>query len=242
MSRPLRIAAADDERSMREYLRDLLPRLGHQVVLAEGGRQLIELCRVSAPDLVITDIKLGDMDGLDAAAEINRERAVPVVIISAHHDPEMRARVRGEHIMGYLVKPVKQADLETAIDMAVMRFEHCQTLRREAAELRQSLEDRKIIERAKGVVMRRTGANEEESFRRLRKLSSNQNRKLIDVARSVMAAEEVFAELEKDASLGGRPGHEGHNNRFVPRRPFRPAGDGPESPNAGGQPAPPSAS
>src|SRR5258708_2805834 len=112
--------------------------------------------------------------------------------------PMVRARARGEHIMGYLVKPVKQADLETAIDVAIMRFEHYQALRREAAELRQSLEDRKIIERAKGAVMRRTGAREDEAFRLLRKSSSNQNRKLIDVARSVMAAEEVFAALERE--------------------------------------------
>ena len=92
MTRPLRIVAADDEPNMREYLKELLPRLGHQVVTAESGRQLVELCRVSAPDLVVTDIKLGDLDGLDAAAEINRERPVPVLLVSAYHDPELRAR------------------------------------------------------------------------------------------------------------------------------------------------------
>ena len=129
--------------------------------------------------------------------------------------------------MGYLIKPVKQADLETAIDMAVARFEHVQALRREAAELRQSLEERKIIERSKGVVMRRTGASEEEAFRRLRKLSSNQNRKLIDVARSVMAAEEIFTELEKEAPpVPGRVNHDGQEGRpGAGRRPLsRPAG------------------
>lgn len=227
MTRPLRIVAADDEPNMREYLKELLPRLGHQVVTAESGCQLVELCRVSAPDLVITDIKLGDLDGLDAAAEINRERPVPILLVSAYHDQELRTRARGEHVMGYLIKPVKQADLETAIDMAVARFEHVQTLRREAAELRQSLEERKIIERSKGVVMRRTGANEEEAFRRLRKLSSNQNRKLIDVARSVMAAEEIFVELEKEVpSAPGRGNHNGQDERpGVGRRPHsRPAG------------------
>ena len=121
--------------------------------------------------------------------------------------------------MGYLIKPVKQADLETAIDMAMARFEHVQALRREAAELRQSLEERKIIERSKGVVMRRTGANEEEAFRRLRKLSSNQNRKLIDVARSVMAAEEIFVELEKDVPfVPARGNHNGQDDRPAGRR------------------------
>ena len=232
MSRPLRIAAADDERNMREYLKELLPRLGHQVVVAESGRQLVELCRVSAPDLVITDIKMGDIDGLEAAAEINRERPVPVVLVSAHHDPELRTRARAEQIMGYLVKPVKQADLETAIDMAMARFEQMQSLRREAADLRQTLEDRKIIERAKGIVMRRTGASEEEAFRRLRKLSSNQNRKLIDVARTVMGAEEVFAELEKDGQPTPNRAHEAHDARNG-RRPHGRPGAGESEPAAG---------
>ena len=233
MTAPLRIAAADDERNMREYLQELLPRLGHQVVVAEGGRQLVELCRIAVPDLVITDIRLGDSDGLEAAAEINRERRVPVILVSAHHDPELRARARGEYVMGYLVKPVKQADLETAIDMAMSRFEQVQALRRESAELRQSLDDRKMIERAKGAVMRRTGVGEDEAFRRLRKLSSNQNRKLIEVARSVMDAEEVFVELERDAPFpAGRNHHEGHEGRPGPTRrpPMRPNGAGPTGP------------
>ena len=98
MCRPLRIAAADDDRNMREYLKELLPRLGHQVVVAESGRQLMELCRVSAPDLVITDVKLGDIDGLEAVAEINRERQIPVILVSAHHDPEVRDRARRTHL------------------------------------------------------------------------------------------------------------------------------------------------
>lgn len=127
---------------------------------------------------------------------------------------------------------MKQADLETAIDMAVARFEHVQALRREAAELRQSLDERKIIERSKGVVMRRTGVSEEEAFRRLRKLSSNQNRKLIDVARSVMAAEEIFTELEKDAPPTPVRG----NSNGLESRP--PAGRRPHSRAAGGDGVP----
>ena len=134
---------------------------------------------------------------------------------------------------------MKQADLETAIDLAMAHFGHVQALRREAAELRQAPEDRKVIERAKGAVMRRTGANEDESFRRLRKLSSNQNRKLIDVARTVMGAEEVFAELEKEGQPAPGRAHETHDprNGFA-RRPFaRQSADETERPGlaAGGQ-------
>jgi two-component system, response regulator PdtaR len=197
MTRPLRIAVAEDERNMREYLRELLPRLGHEAVAVESGRQLVELCRTAPPDLILTDVRMDDMDGLAAAAEINRDAAVPVILISAHHDDELRARARQEYVMAYLVKPVKQADLEMAIDLAMMRFEHFQAVRQEAAGLRQALEDRKLIERAKGAVMRRVGLDEQESFRRLRKLSADQNRKLVEVARTVVSAEEVYRGLER---------------------------------------------
>src|SRR5437868_8506082 len=196
MSRALRIAVAEDERNMREYLRELLPRLGHEVVAVEGGRQLVELCRTAPPDLVLTDIRMADMDGLAAAAEINRDGAIPVILISADHDEELRARARQEYVMAYLVKPVKQADLETALDLAMLRFEHFQAVRREAADLRQALEDRKLIERAKGTVMRRVGVDEPEAFRRLRKYASDGNHKLAEVARRVAAAEEVFRHLD----------------------------------------------
>ena len=191
--RPLRIAVADDERDMRQFLQELLPPLGHEVVaVAETGRQLAEQCRHLRPDLIITDIKMPDMDGIDAALEINRDRPVPVVLVSAHHDAELLVRAGADHIMAYLVKPVKPADLKTAIAMAMMRFEQFQRVRQEAADLRQALEDRKLIERAKGVLMKRARLEEAEAFRRLQKLASDRNKKLVEVAHMILTAEEAF--------------------------------------------------
>ena len=162
MSRSLRIAVADDEPDMREYFQKILPRLGHEVVaVAENGRELVEQCRAAQPDLVITDIKMPDMDGIDAAAQIYRERPVPVILVSAYHDAEFIRRAEADHIMAYLVKPIKQADLEPAIALAMRRFEQFQALRREAADLRQALEDRKVIERAKGLLMKKAGLDEQ---------------------------------------------------------------------------------
>jgi len=192
MTRALRIAVAEDERNMREYLRELLPRLGHEVVAVEGGRQLVELCRTAPPDLVLTDIRMADMDGLAAAAEINRDSPIPVILISAHHDEDLRARARQEYVMAYLVKPVKQADLENAIDLATMRFEHFQAVRQEAAGLRQALEDRKVIERAKGILMKKARLDEQDAFRRLQKLASDKNLKLVELARMIVTADEAF--------------------------------------------------
>jgi YesN/AraC family two-component response regulator len=104
--------------------------------------------------------------------------------------------------MAYLVKPVKETDLQTAIDLALTRFEQLQGLRQEAATLRQALGDRKPVERSKGIVMRRLGVPEEDAYRRLRKLSSDQNRKLSELARAILAAEEIFSALEEVGGEG----------------------------------------
>jgi AmiR/NasT family two-component response regulator len=192
MNTTLRIAVADDEPDMREYFQKLLPRLGHKVIGAVcNGRELVELCRTSKPDLVITDIKMPDMDGIDAAAQIYRDRPVPVILVSAFHDPELIERAESDHVLGYLVKPIKPSDLEPTMALAMRRFEQFQALRQEAADLRQALEDRKIIERAKGILMKRARLDEQEAFRRLQRLASEKSRKLVDIANMVVVAEEA---------------------------------------------------
>jgi response regulator NasT len=193
MNRALRIAVADDEPDMRDYFRKILPRLGHQVVaVAATGRELIAQCRQTHPNLVVTDIKMPDMDGIDAAIEIYRETPVPVVLVSAYHDPELIARAEADHILGYLVKPIKQSDLEPTIALAMKRFEQFEALHKEAADLRQALDDRKVIERAKGLLMKKVGLDEQEAFRRLQKLAMDTNRRMVEVAHMVLTAEEAF--------------------------------------------------
>ncbi len=192
MSTPLRIAVADDEPDMQLYFQKCLRRLGHQVVSVAGnGKELVEHCRDHRPDLVITDIKMPEMDGIDAAVQIYKEMAVPVILVSAYHDPDLVRRAEVDHIMGYLVKPIKQADLPPAIALAMRRFEQFQALEKEATGLRQALEDRKVIERAKGVLMKGAGLDETEAFRRLQKLASAQNRKLVEVAQAVLAGDKA---------------------------------------------------
>src|SRR5439155_14495080 len=137
-------------------------------------------CRTAGPDLVITDIKMPDMDGIDAAIQIYLERPVPVILVSAFHDAELIARAEADHILGYLVKPIKQADLEPAIALAMRRFEQFEALRKEAAGMKQALEDRKVIEKAKGLLMKKAGLDEADAFRRLQRLASDKNKKLIE--------------------------------------------------------------
>ncbi len=189
----LRILVADDEADMREYFQRILPLLGHVVVdAASDGAQLVALCKKLKPDLVITDIKMPDMDGIEAASRIYQDGAVPVILVSAFHDADFIRRAEADHILAYLVKPIKQADLEPAIAIATRRFEQFEALRKEAADLRQALEDRKTIEKAKGLLMKKLALDEHDAFRRLQKLASDKNLKLVELSRMLITAEEAF--------------------------------------------------
>jgi response regulator NasT len=194
---PLRVAVAEDDPEALLYLQEVLSRLGHQVVAAQTGRQLVELCRAASPDLVIADIRMPDLDGIDAAEAVNRDRPVPVILLSAHHEEDILSRLGSTQVMGYLVKPVQEADIKTAIAVAMLRYRHFQALAKEAADLRQALEDRKVIERAKGALMKRLRVDEEEAFRRLRSFAAGQNLKLVEAGRRILAAEEVFSQVDR---------------------------------------------
>jgi AmiR/NasT family two-component response regulator len=140
MTQQLRIVIADDEPDMREFLTRMLPRCGHLVVAAaENGAQLVELCRKEKPDLVITDIKMPVLDGIEASEQINRERPVPVILLSAYLDPKLVERAERDHVCAYLVKPVGAADLQPAIAAAIKRFEERRALSIEDADLRRQL-------------------------------------------------------------------------------------------------------
>ena len=133
-----------------------------------------------------------DQDGIDAASEISHGNPIPVILVSAYHEPELFQRASQEHILAYLVKPIKQADLVAAIFIVMQRFEQFRMLRKEAGELKQALEDRKLIERAKGVLMKKAGLDEPEAFRRLQKMARMHNQKLALVARMILSAEEAL--------------------------------------------------
>lgn len=193
----LRIVFADDDAEVREYFEEILTRLGHHVALAQNGRQLIEQCRTAKPDLIITDIMMPDMDGLQAAQRVCQERPVPIILVSAHHDAELLARLSTEHVQAFLIKPVKEPDVQTAVTLAMLRFEQFQSLRQEADDLRQALEDRKLLERAKGAVMKRMQVDEQEAFRRMKRVASDKNRRLIEIAQMIVAADEVYALLDR---------------------------------------------
>ncbi|HEX7446109.1 MAG TPA: response regulator [Pirellulales bacterium] len=193
MINSLRVAIADDEPQVRETLSGMLRILGHEVVFSGStGRELVDHCLEERPDLVLTDIQMPDMDGLDAAMVIYERAPAPVILLTGFCNPELIERAEENHVLGYLLKPATQAQLEAAIGLAVRRHEEFQMLRKEAADLRQSLADRKLIERAKGLLMKHLGVDEPEAFRRLQKFASNKNKKLIEIAETIVTAAEAL--------------------------------------------------
>jgi len=194
---PIRTAAvADDDRDTREFLQESLARQGWRVEAASTGRQLVESCRRSLPDLVVSDVRMPDMDGIDAAAAINAIQTVPFVLVSAHHDEALLARMDEVPILGYLVKPFTEAQLKAAVSVALARFRQLVAMKQEANDLRQALADRKLVERGKGILMRLLHVDEDEAFRRLRSAASSKNLKLVEAARRLIAAEEVLSEFD----------------------------------------------
>ena len=119
MDRPLRIAVADDEPDIRDYFRRMLPRLGHEVVAVAGdGRELVEQCRAACPDLVITDVCMPELDGAEAAEAVCRERPTPFILLSAYFGRSRPRCAEGEHFVGRLGKPIRQADLLALLGLA----------------------------------------------------------------------------------------------------------------------------
>ncbi len=159
----LKILVADDEAIIRLGLRTMLTELGHEVVLASNGREALEFVRTARPDLALLDIQMPLTDGLEAARVIGRKHPMPILILTAYSEQDLIERAAQLPIQGYLVKPVNERDLAAAIQVAVARFEDAQAQARENAELKESLEARKLVERAKGVLMK-TGLSEEEAY------------------------------------------------------------------------------
>lgn len=194
----MRVAVADDDSEMLDYYRATLLVLGHELTIAaKSGEELLAACRDNPPDLAILDIKLPGIDGIETANELSRTCPVPVVLVSAYHDPELIERAVADHVLAYLIKPISRDDLPPAIAIASRRFQEFQHIRQEAADLRQTLEDRKMIEKAKGLVMQRLQLSEADAFRRLQKQASSQNLKLVELARRILDAEATLESLRE---------------------------------------------
>ncbi len=190
---PLRILIADDESIRMMSLRKQLAALGHRVVAeASNGEEAVALAAATQPDLAILDIKMPVTDGIEAAQQITHARPIPIILLTAYNEAELVERAAQANISAYLMKPVAEEDLLPAITLALIRFRQFEALRREVSDLREALEARKIIERAKGILVRRLDLTEEEAFRRLQKQSQDSNRKLAEVAEAIVMADRLL--------------------------------------------------
>jgi response regulator NasT len=184
----LRLLIADDEEVVRKTLVGICESLGHQIVgQAANGQEAVELAALTGPDLVLLDIRMPVLGGLDAAKAILEKATVPIVIVTGHTDHALITDAARLGVFSYLVKPITPDRLLAAIATAQARFSDMQDLRGEVGDLKQSLDDRKLVERAKGVIMRDMKVGEQEAYRWLKRTSSQSNRKIADVARSIVA-------------------------------------------------------
>jgi response regulator NasT len=167
----------------------MLERAGFEVVAeARDGVDAVRLATVHEPDLAVMDVKMPNLDGIDAARQIIERRPIPIVMLTAFSEAGLVDRAVEAGVFGYLVKPFRESDLLPAIEAARVRHAELQAVREEAGSLRDALESRKVIERAKGLLMEKDGLSEAEAFARLRGASQQTGKSMREVADAVLAA------------------------------------------------------
>ncbi len=195
--RKVRIIIADDEPIIRMDLKEMLTNLGYLVVGEAGdGRSVVNMARELRPDLVIMDIKMPDMDGIEAARILTQEDIAPVIFLTAYSQKELVDQAKEAGVVAYLVKPFRESDLAPAVEIALARFEQFRALKKEVADLKEALETRKLVERAKGILMDTQGLSEAEAFRRIQKLSMDTRKPMKEVAEAIILAYEATKKLE----------------------------------------------
>jgi response regulator NasT len=193
---PLRVLIAEDEALIRLDLREMLEEEGLEVIgEAADGEQAVAMAKQLGPDLVICDIKMPKMDGIAAAGEIAGNRIAPVIMLTAFSQRDLVERARDAGAMAYLVKPFQKRDLLPAIEMATSRFAEIKALEAEVGGLKERLEARKLIERAKGALMTKHGLSEPEAFRWIQRAA-------MDNRTSMRAVSELILEGDGDKTGG----------------------------------------
>jgi response regulator NasT len=194
MAQQLRLVIADDESLIRMNLKETLVGLGYLVVGEAGdGVSVVNLARELRPDLVIMDIKMPKLDGIQAAKVLTEDKIAPVLLLTAYSDRELVDRAREAGVVNYIVKPFRDAELLPAIEIAMARFAEFQEIDKKMGDLQETLETRKLVERAKGVLMDTQGLKEQEAFRKIQQLSMNTRKSMREIAQAIL----LTAQIEK---------------------------------------------
>ncbi len=188
----IRLVIADDESIIRMNLKETLVGLGYLVVGEAGdGVSVINLSRELRPDLVLMDIKMPKLDGIQAAKVLTEEKIAPVLLLTAYSDRELVDRAREAGVVNYVVKPFREAELLPAIEIALARYQEFLEMDKEIRDLKETLDTRKLVERAKGVLMDQQGLKEAEAFRKIQQLSMNTRKSMKEIAQAILLANEI---------------------------------------------------
>ncbi len=190
-----RVLVIDDHLPSRAFLVKALNEKGFGVV-GEGasGKGALKLAQATAPDAILMSVGLPDIDGIRAAQNIMEENPLPIVLLTSHFDTETIERAKEAGVMAYLLKPLREEELLPVTELAISRFEEFISLRRENEDLKKTLEARKAIERAKGVLMKNQGLSEAEAFSLIQKKSMDLRKPMAEIARAIILAEEITRE------------------------------------------------
>ena len=187
-----RVIVADDESIVRMDLREMLESLGYLVVGEAGdGESALHLSRELKPNIVIMDIKMPGMDGIEAGRVLTEERIAPVLLLTAYSQQDLVERAKEAGVMAYIVKPFHEADLAPALEVALQRWNEFRALEREVQDLKEALETRKLVDRAKGLLMDTQGLSEADAFRRIQKTSMDQRKPMKEGAEAIVLAHEA---------------------------------------------------
>ena len=185
----MKVLIADDDPIIRLDLKQMLENLQYEVVAEAGdGREAVDLARTSHPDICILDVKMPVMDGIEAVSIITEEEIAPTILLTAYSDKELVDRAKEAGVFAYLVKPFKPSDLPPAIEVARSRFEQNKLLGKEVSNLNEKLEARKLIDRAKGILMDEQKVGESEAYRRIQLQSMNLRKTMREVAEAIILA------------------------------------------------------
>ncbi len=192
MAQQTRLVIADDESIIRMNLKETLVGLGYLVVGEAGdGVSVINLARELKPDLVLMDIKMPKLDGIQAARILTEEKIAPVLLLTAYSDRELVERAKEAGVVNYVVKPFREAELLPAIEIAMARYQEFLEMDRQIADLKETLDTRKIVERAKGILMDTQGLKEAEAFRKIQQLSMNTRKSRKEIAQAILLSNEI---------------------------------------------------
>lgn len=187
-----RLLIADDEPLIRMNLRETLQEQGYLVVGETGdGQSAVNLARQLRPDLVLLDVKMPHMDGLTAAQLIHADLLAPVLLLTAYSSRELVQQASEAGVLGYLIKPVRETELMPLIEVTLARWSEHLGRRKELEQLRDRLETRKLVERAKGHLMDNQGMNEAEAFRKIQQLAMNSRKTMREVAQAILLAQQI---------------------------------------------------